>query len=130
MYHYYLPLQQLLTHIYSDTIVDIGFIEPKHLSTLHHIPERQERIHTHINFKFIVSCISHNKNPKFIATEESPSKTIKNVLLLCFISLFHFKDVITKELQSHLVYKFTCCNYNVTYYGKMSAILTKDLVST
>ena len=86
MYHYYLPLQQLLTHIYSDTIVDIGFIEPNHLSTLHHIPERQERIHTHINFKFIASCISHNENPKFIATEESPSNDYKK----CFIIMFYF----------------------------------------
>ena len=44
--------------------------------------------------------------------------TIKNVLLSCFISLFHFKNVIPKELQSHLVYKFTCGNCNITYYGK------------
>ena len=33
-------------------------------------------------------------------------------------SLFHFKDVIPKELQYHLVYKFLCANYNVTYYSK------------
>ena len=33
-------------------------------------------------------------------------------------SLFRFKDVIPKELQSHLVYKFSCGNCNVTYYGK------------
>ena len=39
--------------------------------------------------------------------------------------LFCFKDVIRKELQSHLVYKFSCGNCNVTYYGKtVSAILT------
>ena len=31
--------------------------------------------------------------------------TIKNVLLSCFISLFHFKNVVPKELQSYLVYK-------------------------
>ena len=33
-------------------------------------------------------------------------------------NLFRFKDVIPKELQSHLVYKFSCGNCNVTYYGK------------
>ena len=33
-------------------------------------------------------------------------------------SLFRFKDVISKELQSQLVYKFSCCNCNVTYHGK------------
>ena len=33
-------------------------------------------------------------------------------------SLFRFKDVIPKELQSHLVYKFLSGNCNVTYYGK------------
>ena len=33
-------------------------------------------------------------------------------------SLFRFKDVIPKELQSHLAYKFSCGNFNVTYYGK------------
>ena len=33
-------------------------------------------------------------------------------------SLFRFKDVIPKELQSNLVYKFSCGNCNITYYGK------------
>ena len=33
-------------------------------------------------------------------------------------SLFRFKDVIRKELQSHLVYKFSCGNCNDTYYCK------------
>ena len=33
-------------------------------------------------------------------------------------SLFGLKDIIPKELQSHLVYKFSCSNCNVTYYGK------------
>ena len=33
-------------------------------------------------------------------------------------SLFHFKDVITKELRSHLVYKFLRSSCNATYYGK------------
>ena len=33
-------------------------------------------------------------------------------------SLFRFKDVIPKELQPHLVYKFSCDNCNVNYYGK------------
>ena len=36
----------------------------------------------------------------------------------CLSSLSRFKDVIPKELQSHLVYKFSCGNCNVTYYGK------------
>ena len=33
-------------------------------------------------------------------------------------SLFSFKDVIRKELQSHIIYKFSCSNCNITYYGK------------
>ena len=33
-------------------------------------------------------------------------------------SLFRFQDAIPKEFQSHLVYKFSCGNCNVTYYGK------------
>ena len=32
-------------------------------------------------------------------------------------SLFDFKDVIPKELQSHTEYKFSCGNCIVTYYG-------------
>ena len=32
--------------------------------------------------------------------------------------LFSFKDVIPKELQPHLVYKFLCSKCNVTCYGK------------
>ena len=34
-------------------------------------------------------------------------------------SLFCFKDVIPKELQSHTVNKCLCSNCNVTYYGKI-----------
>ena len=33
-------------------------------------------------------------------------------------SLFRFEDVIPKELQSHVVFKFLCGNCNVTYYCK------------
>ena len=33
-------------------------------------------------------------------------------------SLFRFKDVIPKVLQSRLVYNFSCGNCNVIYYGK------------
>ena len=33
-------------------------------------------------------------------------------------SLLRFKDVIRKELQSHIVYRLSCGNCNVTYYGK------------
>ena len=33
-------------------------------------------------------------------------------------SLFRFKDVISKELSSHLVYKFSCRSCHATYYGK------------
>ena len=33
-------------------------------------------------------------------------------------NLFRFKDVIPKELRSHLVYKYTCSSCNATYYGK------------
>ena len=32
--------------------------------------------------------------------------------------LFRFKYVISKELSSHLVYKFSCSSCNATYYGK------------
>ena len=33
-------------------------------------------------------------------------------------NLFRFKDSIPLALRSHLVYKFTCSNCNVTYYGE------------
>ena len=33
-------------------------------------------------------------------------------------SLFRYIDVIPKELQSHIVYTFSCSNCNITYYGK------------
>ena len=33
-------------------------------------------------------------------------------------SLFCFKDIIPKEIRSHLVYKFTCSCCNATYYGE------------
>ena len=34
------------------------------------------------------------------------------------INLFRLKDSVPKELRSHIVYKFLCSNYNVTYYGE------------
>ena len=33
-------------------------------------------------------------------------------------SLFHFKDTLDKKIRSDLVYRYTCSNWNVTYYGK------------
>ena len=33
-------------------------------------------------------------------------------------SLFHFKDTLDKKILSDLVYRYTCSNCNVTYYGK------------
>ena len=33
-------------------------------------------------------------------------------------SLFSYKDILPKDLQSNLVYKFSCGNCKVTYYGK------------
>ena len=39
----------------------------------------------------------------------------------CLSSLCHFKDVIPKELQSHII-KFSCGNCNVTYYDNSSAL--------
>ena len=33
-------------------------------------------------------------------------------------SFFNFKDVLPRELRSHLVYKFSCSGCNATYYGK------------
>ena len=33
-------------------------------------------------------------------------------------SLFRFKDIIPKEISSHLVYKFMCSCCNATYYGE------------
>ena len=33
-------------------------------------------------------------------------------------SLFHFKDILDKKIRSNLVYRYTCSNCNVTYYGK------------
>ena len=38
-------------------------------------------------------------------------------------SLFRFKDVILKDLESHIVYKFSCGNRNVTMV-KLNSILT------
>ena len=42
----------------------------------------------------------------------------------CLSSLFWFKDVVLKELQSHLVSKLSCCNCNFTYYGKTERYIT------
>ena len=33
-------------------------------------------------------------------------------------SLFRFKDIIPREISSHLVYKFKCSYCNATYYGE------------
>ena len=33
-------------------------------------------------------------------------------------SFFRFKDVVPREMRSHLVYKFSCSSCNAAYYGK------------
>ena len=33
-------------------------------------------------------------------------------------TLFRFKDTLDKKLRSNIVYRYTCSNCNVTYYGK------------
>ena len=33
-------------------------------------------------------------------------------------TLFKFKDTLDKKIRSDLVYRYTCSNCNVTYYGK------------
>ena len=67
-------------------------------------------------------ALSSNLKRKLITCFKNslPQCNIKIILksINCLSSLFHFKDVIPKELQSHLVYKFSCGNCNVTYYGK------------
>ena len=34
-------------------------------------------------------------------------------------TLFRFKDTLNKKIRSFLVYRYTCSNCNVTYYGKI-----------
>ena len=54
---------------------------------------------------------------------------IQNYLLYCSLriafqskirlsNLVCLKDIIPKEIISHLLYKFTYCCYNATYYGE------------
>ena len=82
-------------------------------------PHKEKRESTLILILSLLFLTSHiMKILSSLQLKNLQAMTIKNVLLLCFISLFHFKDVIPKELQSHLVYKFTCGNCNLTYYGK------------
>ena len=33
-------------------------------------------------------------------------------------TLFHFKDSLEKKIRSGIIYRYRCCNCNVTYYGK------------
>ena len=40
-----------------------------------------------------------------------------------FSSFFRFKDVISKELQYHIVNKFSCRNCNITNYGKIECYI-------
>ena len=40
-------------------------------------------------------------------------------------SLFRFKDIISKEISSHLVYKFTCTCCNATYYGESERLFVR-----
>ena len=86
------------------------------LSTTHLKGKRESTLTLILSLLFLTSHIM--KILSSLQLKNLQAITIKNVLLLFFISLFHFKDVILKELQSHLVYKFTCANCNVFYYGK------------
>ena len=45
-------------------------------------------------------------------------------------SLFRFKDIITNERSSHLMYKFTCSCCNATYYGESERTSLLELLNT
>ena len=45
-------------------------------------------------------------------------------------SLLHLKDVIPKELQSHVLYKFSCDNCNVTHSGKTESHFNVNIYIT
>ena len=62
-------------------------------------------------------------------TKSLPECNIKIILNSTnhFSSLFHFEFVIPKELQSHIVQKFSCDNFNVTYCGKTERHLNERL---
>ena len=56
-------------------------------------------------------------------------KTIQQNLKFCSLNvifqspsklhiLFEFKDSPDKKIRSDLIYRYTCCNCNITYYGK------------
>ena len=53
-------------------------------------------------------------------TRTLPSCNLKIILKSTnrLSSFFRFKDVIPREMRSHLVYKFSCGSCNATYYGK------------
>ena len=36
----------------------------------------------------------------------------------CLSNLFRFKDSVSNELRSHIVYKCLCSNCNITFYGE------------
>ena len=36
----------------------------------------------------------------------------------CKLHIFKFKDSLDKKIRSDLIYRYTCSNCNVTYYGK------------
>ena len=35
-----------------------------------------------------------------------------------FHSVFRYKDTLKKKIQSDIGFRYACCNYKVTYYGK------------
>ena len=79
-----------------------------------------------IVFPYLRTMSSNLKQKLRIYFKNSlPQCNIKIILKLTnsLPSFFHFKDVIPKELQSHLIYKFYSCNCNVTYYRKIECHL-------
>ena len=73
-----------------------------------------------IVFPYLGTLSSNLKQKlKSCSKNSLPQCNIKIILKLKnrLSSLFCFKDIIPKELQSHSVYKFLCGNCNVTYYG-------------
>ena len=69
-----------------------------------------------------LGTLSSNLKRKLRTCFKNSLPQCNNIIILQstnrFSSLFRFKDIIAKELQSHLAYKFSCGNCNVTYYGK------------
>ena len=100
----------------------ISNLTGKRLNTLFRFKDSlNKKIRSFLVYRYTCSncnVIYYGKTYRHFFTRAAEHMGISNLTGKRLNTLFRFKDSLNKKIRSFLVYRYTCSNCNVTYYGK------------